>query len=86
MISIEEREKGVSLIEDACKAGARQEKACALLGITERTLQRWKKTPDKSIRTDQSQYNNTSPANKLSPAETRKYWRIARKYIMRLKN
>ena len=76
MISIEEREKAVSLIEDACNAGARQEKACALLGITERTLQRWKKTPDKSIRTDQRPYNNSSPANKLSPAEKQEILRI----------
>ena len=56
MITIQEREKAVSLIEEACKAGARQNKACALLGITERTLQRWKQTPDKSIKKDQRKY------------------------------
>ena len=49
MISIQEREKAVYLIEEACKTGARQNKACALLGITERTLQRWKNTADQSI-------------------------------------
>ena len=64
------------LIEESCNAGAMQKKACALLGITERTLQRWKKTPDKSIRSDQRQYNKTAPANRLSPAEKQEILRI----------
>ncbi len=52
-----------------------QKKACALLGITERTLQRWKQTPDnlkvihKDIKEDQRQYSKTIPANKLLPEE-----------------
>jgi len=76
MISIEDKEKAVSLIDDACNAGARQKKACALLGITERTLQRWKKASDKSIMADQRQFNNYSPANKLLPAEKQEIIRI----------
>ena len=69
MISIQEREKAVSLIEDACKAGARQNKACVLLKITERTLQRWKNSPDQSIKKDQRQYCKTRPANRLLAKE-----------------
>jgi len=76
MISIEEREKAVPLIEDACKAGARQNKACVLLGITERTLQRWKSTSDQSIKKDQRQYSKGTPANKLSPEERQEIIRI----------
>jgi len=73
MISIQERKKAVSLIEEACNAGARQHKACVLLGITERTLQRWKQTPDKR---DQRQYCKSTPANKLLPEEKQEIIRI----------
>ncbi len=76
MISIQEKEKAVFLIEEACKAGARQNKACVLLGITERTVQRWKKTPDSSIKKDQRQYSKTTPANKLLPEEKQEIIRI----------
>jgi len=76
MISIQEREKAVSLIKDACKAGARQNKACVLLGITERTLQRWKNTPDQSIKRDQRLYSKSTPANKLLPEEKQEIIRI----------
>lgn len=76
MISIQAREKAVSLIEEACKSGARQNKAGALLGITERTLQRWKNTPDQSIKKDQRQYSKSAPANKLLPEEKQEIIRI----------
>jgi len=76
MISIKEREKAVSLIETACRTGARQNKACILLGITERTLQRWKNTPDQSIKKDQRQYSKSTPANKLLPEEKQEIIRI----------
>lgn len=76
MISIQEREKAVYLIEEACKTGARQNKACALLGITERTLQRWKNTADQSIRKDQRQYSKSTPANKLLPEEKQEIIKI----------
>ena len=75
MISIQERKKAAFLIKEACNTGARQKKACALLGITERTLQRWKQTSDnlkvirKDIKEDQRQYCKTIPANKLLPEE-----------------
>ena len=76
MISIQEREKAVYLIEEACKTGARQNKACALLGITERTLQRWKNTADQSIKKDQRQYSKSIPANKLLPEEKQEIIKI----------
>ena len=76
MISIQAREKAVYLIEEACKTRARQNKACALLGITERTLQRWKNTADQSIKKDQRQYSKSTPANKLLPEEKQEIIKI----------
>lgn len=48
------------------KFGARQEKACELLGITLRTLQRWRKPLGVE---DQRQYSYHMPINKLSTEE-----------------
>ena len=39
----EDRQMAIDLIEDAVVAGARRFKACAVLEIDVRTLQRWKK-------------------------------------------
>jgi putative transposase len=69
MINIQERINAVTFIEEANQAGARQKKACALLGITQRTLQRWKADSEEEIREDQRQYNKQTPANKLSSKE-----------------
>lgn len=43
MISPEDRQMAIQLIDEAVSAGARQFKACDILGISSRTLQRWKK-------------------------------------------
>ena len=55
------------VINEACKAGARKEKACELLGITPRTLQRWVK--GSSIIEDQRKYREQAPGTKLTPEE-----------------
>ena len=68
MISTQEREKAIILVQDAGKAGARQRKACEILGISERTLQRWQmQTP--SAKEDQRRHTQRVPANKLSAEE-----------------
>jgi len=68
LISTQEREKAIILVQDAGKAGARQCKACEILGISERTLQRWQmQTP--SAKEDQRRHTQREPANKLSPEE-----------------
>ena len=70
MISTQERKKAIILGQDAGKAGARQRKACEILGISERTLQRWQmQTP--SAREDQRRHTQREPANKLSSEEKR---------------
>ena len=42
MISPEDRHMAITLVDEAVEAGARQERACDILEITERTLRRWK--------------------------------------------
>jgi putative transposase len=54
------------LVEEAVAAGARLESACRELGINARTIQRWRRTPD---RDDGRHGPTTSPANALTAAE-----------------
>lgn len=56
------------LIAEAVAAGARQSAACQVAGISERTLQRWRKDPKKD---DGRLGPKTEPANKLSERERR---------------
>jgi len=42
MIGLEDRQMLAREIEVACRAGARLDKACQIVGIDARTLQRWK--------------------------------------------
>lgn len=68
MISSPDRRKTVELIETAMARGARQDKACEVLGLSERTYQRW--TQQGGVEADQRPLVvRQSPANKLSEAE-----------------
>lgn len=49
------------------QAGARQSKACAILGLSERVIQRWRKSPDGGD--DLRRGPKSEPANKLSEQE-----------------
>jgi len=60
------------LIDEAVTAGARRKVACALLGLTARTLERWAERDD-----DQRHGPNTAPTNKLSATERRKLVAVA---------
>lgn len=67
MISASDREQAITLIQDAVAAGAREAAACRELGLTQRTLQRWRKqggTID-----GRPHAKRRVPANKLSEAE-----------------
>ncbi len=68
MIAAADRENAISLVKEACKTGARQFKACEMLGISERTLQRWQE-PAPKAKEDQRSYTQRVPANKLSEEE-----------------
>ena len=73
MTTLEQRQTLLGLIEQACQDGARLHKACALIGLAARTVQRWlaagqdalqlgdRRTPDQRI--------HNCPPNKLSDAE-----------------
>lgn len=59
----------ISLVEEAVAQGCRQWKACEVVGITPKTLQRWMTKPTLG---DQRCGPITEPANKLSQAERAK--------------
>lgn len=61
-----------SLVQEAVVAGARRWRACEVLGLTVRTLERWGDIDD-----DGRHGPNTAPANKLSDTERKKLIAIA---------
>lgn len=67
MISLAERGQVIELVDEACTAGARRERACAVLGLSVRTLQRWRQ--DGELAADGRLNSGRAPTNKLSDAE-----------------
>lgn len=65
----DERENFTSLINEAKEAGARQKKACEIMGISERTLQRWSLTDNHQ---DDRLSPSHSPTNKLTDIERKR--------------
>jgi putative transposase len=73
MSTLAQRSTVLQLIDEACNAGARQHKACAVIGLATRTVQRWlqagknalhvgdRRTPDQRV--------HKCPPNKLSDEE-----------------
>ena len=69
MTPASDRRHIVALIDEATTAGARLAAACATLGMSPRTLQRWK-DPEGGIREDRRPLaDRPTPANKLSEEE-----------------
>jgi transposase InsO family protein len=69
MTSTPDRCDIVALIDNAMSAGARQSAACAELGLSERTLQRWT-GPEGTVRDDcRPLAEHPEPASKLSEVE-----------------
>lgn len=64
-----ERKKVIELIDEVVSLGARQKKACELIGIALRTLQRWRQPEGLQ---DQRQCVQRLPVNKLSEQERRR--------------
>jgi len=68
MIGAPDRQRAVSLIKDTVDAGARTAIACAEMGISMRTYQRW--TQEHEVKVDgRPDAERPPPANKLSPQE-----------------
>jgi putative transposase len=68
MISVPDRQLAVTLIQEAVTAGARERLACKELGLTQRTLQRWR-GPGAHEGDQRPHAKRQSPANKLSDSE-----------------
>jgi len=67
MTTPEERQQVMALVREATAAGARQEKACAVLRLSVRTLQRWQN--GETVRIDQRPLRQYEPPHKLTEAE-----------------
>jgi len=67
MTSLTERRQVVTLLTEARLAGARHEQACAVLGLSARTVQRWQ--TDAAAKGDQRPTRSFAPTNKLSEDE-----------------
>ena len=67
MITLPERQLVATLLSDAKLAGARQRPACAVLGLSVRTIQRWQREDD--LTGDRRGARRAEPANKLSADE-----------------
>jgi len=65
LINTEDKQSILQLISEACQSGARKSKAAELLGLTVRTIQRWKRLGV----TDKRKGSRAVPANKLSAEE-----------------
>ncbi len=68
----------ITLIDEACEGGARRSQACRVLGISERTLQRWRKDGG-AVKADGRKEAGAQrvPANKLCEQERRRILDIA---------
>lgn len=65
MISAPDRREAMRLIDEAVMAGARQASACERLGLSERTVQRWRRAPEDG----RPGARHDAPANKLTREE-----------------
>lgn len=66
MTSLAQRQTLLSLIDEAVAAGARAARACQIVGLSLRTVQRWKLTPHRG---DQRPERIQQPANRYSEPE-----------------
>ena len=66
MTSLSERVQVMALVAEAVVGGARQDRACAVISLNSRTLQRWQR--DQS-RGDQRPLRLQAPKNGLNPLE-----------------
>ncbi len=66
MTSLVERGQVITLVAEAIVAGGRQDRACAAITLSERTLQRWKRDQPRG---DQRPMREQTPKNRLSVLE-----------------
>ena len=73
MTALEERRQVQELITDATVAGARRDRACAVLGLSVRTMQRWQAAGPG----DRRPLRQVEPANKLTGEERARLLAVA---------
>lgn len=66
MSTLTQRQAITELIEQAVRAGARQARACQVVGISERTVQRWQRSPEQG---DRRPERVQRPRNRLEHSE-----------------
>ena len=66
MTALAERCQVIALVAEAITAGARQDRTCAAIALSARTLQRWQRD---QLRGDQRPIRVQTPKNRLSPLE-----------------
>lgn len=59
----------IDLIEEACAAGARRDQACEVLGLTLRSVQRWREEGEIKVDGRKAAAQLRTPANALTPTE-----------------
>ena len=70
MTATEERETYIGMIREAMQSGARLKECCKIIGINERTVQRWNPLGTQSVRSDQRPIvAREKPRNALSEQE-----------------
>lgn len=74
MTTLPQRHQLLALIDAAVTAGAREARACAVVGLTARTLQRWRHTPAQG---DRRPERVQASANQLSDAERERLLAVA---------
>jgi putative transposase len=74
MTSLTARSSIMSLVDEAMAAGAGQGRACEAIGVSERTLQRWRHAP---LVADRRSARVQQPINKLSELERQRILTIA---------
>jgi transposase InsO family protein len=75
MTTHEERNQVLVLLYESVTAGARRAKACEVLGLSERTLQRWQ--TDGTVHCDQRPLRDYQPPHKLTAIERAKVLAVA---------
>jgi putative transposase len=67
LISASDRKNAIELIDETVKAGAREKMACHELGISQRTLQRWREA--ETLQDQRQVVKRPVPKNKLTKEE-----------------
>jgi putative transposase len=75
MTGHEERKQAIVLLNESIMAGARQAQACEVLGVSERTLQRWQ--TGETVHCDQRPLRDYQPPHKLTEIERAKVLAVA---------